>query len=44
MDDLNLAVLGEGGGVSRETSSVPGVVTGELSSEVRRDITLRERT
>ena len=34
VDDLNLAVLGEGGGVSRETSSVPGVVTGELSSEV----------
>ena len=35
MDDLNLAVLGEGGRVSREANSVPAVVTRELSGEVR---------
>ena len=44
MDDLNSPVLGEGLGVSRETSSVPAIVTGELSSEVRGDVTLRERS
>ena len=35
MDDLNLAVLGEGGGVGREANSVPAIVTSELTSEVR---------
>ena len=44
MDDLNGPVLGEGLGVSRETSSVPTVVTRELSGKVRRSVTLRERS
>ena len=44
MDDLDGPVPLEGLWVSRETSSVPSVVTGELSSEVRGDVTLRERS
>jgi hypothetical protein len=40
MDELQLAVTLEGLWVSRETSSVPAVVTGELTSEVRRGVVL----
>ena len=35
VDELDLTVLGEGLGVSGETSGIPAVVTGELTLEVR---------
>jgi len=39
VDDLKLTVPGEGLGVSGQTSSVPAVVTGELSLQVRGGVT-----
>jgi len=44
MDDLELAVLGEGLGIGRETGSVPSVVTWEFPGEVWRDGALRVRS
>ncbi len=43
VDDLGLAEALEGLWVSRETSSVPSVVTGELTGQVRRAASLSER-
>jgi hypothetical protein len=42
VDDLDLAVAGEGLGVSGHTGGIPAVVTGVLTLEVRGDVALRE--
>ena len=42
VDDLDLPVLGEGLGISGQTSCVPSVVSGELAGQVGGGVTLAE--